>query len=56
MVRILGFPGVESGASAVEYGLLLAGIALIVAGALYIFGVMVKGLFDSANTLLNGLI
>jgi len=55
MSRILCFPWEESGASAVEYGLLLVGIALTVAGALYIFGMVVKGLFDSANTLFTGL-
>jgi len=36
----------EAGASAVEYALLLVGIALAVVGSVAIFGTMVKGFFD----------
>jgi len=38
----------EAGASAVEYALLLVGIALAVVGSVAIFGTMIKGLFDRA--------
>ena len=41
----------ESGASAVEYGLLLAGVAAIIVAAIWFFGGMVDGVFrDSCDT------
>ena len=43
------FSGDESGASAVEYTLLLMGIAMAVVAALTTFGTAVQGLFDTAN-------
>jgi len=51
MKRLLALPWDETGASAVEYSLLLAGIALAVAGSLAVFGTAVRGLFESANAL-----
>jgi pilus assembly protein Flp/PilA len=42
----------DRGASAVEYGLLIAGIAALIAVAVYAFGGGVDGLFqDSCNTI-----
>jgi Flp pilus assembly pilin Flp len=38
----------EAGASAVEYALLLVGIALAVVGSVAIFGTLVKDFFDRA--------
>jgi pilus assembly protein Flp/PilA len=38
----------ERGASAVEYGLLIAGIAAVIVVAVYAFGGSVFGLFDSS--------
>jgi Flp pilus assembly pilin Flp len=38
----------EAGAAAVEYALLLVGIALAVVGSVAIFGTMIKDLFDRA--------
>ena len=37
----------EDGGSAVEYGLLVAGIAGVVAGAVFLFGGSVQGLFNT---------
>lgn len=37
----------EDGASAVEYGLLIAGIAALIAAVVFIFGDMVFDMFDS---------
>lgn len=51
MTRILVFPWDETGASAVEYTLLLVGIALAVAGSLAIFGSVIKALFVGVNAL-----
>lgn len=40
----------ERGASAVEYGLLIAGIAAIIAITVYLFGAGVSGLFTDTCT------
>jgi pilus assembly protein Flp/PilA len=37
----------ERGASAVEYGLLITGIAALIAATVFLFGGAVKGLFSS---------
>lgn len=39
----------ERGASAVEYGLLLAGIAVLITGAIFALGGRISGLFDGIN-------
>lgn len=36
----------DSGASAVEYGLLLAGIAVVIFAAVFLFGTKVTGMFE----------
>ncbi len=52
MERMREFTGDESGASAVEYSLLLVGIAITIAGTVSIFGnVAVKGLFNAASSI-----
>jgi Flp pilus assembly pilin Flp len=48
MDLIMKFTFEEAGASAVEYALLLAFIAVIIAGSVLNFGTAVKGLFDNA--------
>ena len=48
MERMLHLIRDETGASAVEYSLLLVGIALAVAGSITIFGTAVRGLFGDA--------
>ena len=40
----------ESGASSVEYAILVTGIAVAIISAVVIFGQGVKGLFTQANT------
>ena len=40
----------ENGASAVEYGLLVAGIAALIVAVVFIFGGMIKGVFTDTCT------
>lgn len=40
----------EKGASAVEYGLLIAGVAAVIVAAVFIFGGAVSGLFTDTCT------
>ena len=44
----------ERGASAVEYGLLIAGIAAVVVLAVFALGPVVTGAFDDTCTTING--
>ena len=39
----------ERGASAVEYGLLVAGIAAVIVGIVFVLGGQLKGAFDSTS-------
>jgi Flp pilus assembly pilin Flp len=48
MDLILKFSADEAGAPAVEYALLLAFIAVAIAGSVLTFGTAVRGLFDNA--------
>ena len=43
----------ERGASAVEYGLLVAGIALAIVAAVWAFGGALTGMFGKASSSLN---
>lgn len=43
----------EEGASAVEYGLLVAGIAVAIIVSVYALGTKVNGLFDTVGTKLS---
>jgi pilus assembly protein Flp/PilA len=43
----------EDGASAVEYGLLIAGIAALVVTIVFLFGTKVLGLFDTTCTAIS---
>ena len=40
----------ERGASAVEYGLLVAGIAALIVAAVFLFGDLVKGIFTNTSS------
>ena len=40
----------ESGATAIEYGLIAALISVVIIGALVAIGPKVKGMFDGVNT------
>ncbi len=44
----------ERGASAVEYGLLVAGIAAVVVAAVFLLGNTVLGAFNDTNTGIGG--
>ena len=54
MERIKNFFNDESGASAVEYGLLVALIAVVIIGAVTAVGTSVKGKLNEAVTALGG--
>ena len=43
-------PALEDGASAVEYGLLIAGVAALIVVVVFVFGGMVASLFDDTCT------
>jgi pilus assembly protein Flp/PilA len=47
MKKLLAFIQDEEGASAVEYGLLIAGIAVAVMGAIYAIGTNLNSTFNS---------
>ena len=40
----------ERGASAVEYGLLVAGIAAVIVGIVFVLGGQLKGAFDKTSS------
>lgn len=44
----------EDGASAVEYGLLVAGIAALIVAVVFLFGGMVKSIFSNTCTTVAG--
>jgi pilus assembly protein Flp/PilA len=43
----------ERGASAVEYGLLVAGIAIVIIAAVFLLGNKIKDMFNSTTNCLN---
>jgi pilus assembly protein Flp/PilA len=43
----------ERGASAVEYGLLVAGIAALIVAVVFLFGNFIQGIFSSTCTSIN---
>ncbi len=49
MSQVMAFVRDEEGASAVEYGLLIAGIAVAVMGAIYTIGTNLNTKFTSAG-------
>ena len=44
----------ERGASAVEYGLLVAGIAALIVAVVFLFGGFIQGIFSSTCDSING--
>ena len=43
----------ERGASAVEYGLLVAGIAALIVAVVFLFGGFIQGIFSNTCTAIN---
>ena len=43
----------EDGASAVEYGLLVAGIAALIVAVVFLFGGLIKNVFSNTCTKIN---
>ena len=43
----------ERGASAVEYGLLVAGIAAVIVAVVFLLGGQIKGAFNSTNSCIS---
>ena len=54
MTQIMAFVNDEEGASAVEYGLLIAGIAAVVMVAIYAIGTALNTKFTAVQTQLGG--
>ena len=54
MTMIKRFAKCESGATAIEYGLIAAGIAVIIIGAVTALGGTLNGIFVDINTKLGG--
>jgi len=54
LAKVQAFISDEEGASAVEYGLLIAGIAVAVMGAIYSIGTSLNTKFNSVATQLSG--
>lgn len=54
MNQIMAFVNDEEGASAVEYGLLIAGIAAVVMVAIYAIGTALNTKFTDVKTQLGG--
>ena len=54
MERIKNFFNDESGATAVEYGLMVALIAVVIIGAVTALGTNIKGSFNDTATALGG--
>jgi pilus assembly protein Flp/PilA len=50
MNQVVAFVADENGASAVEYGLLIAGIAAVVMVAVYAIGTTLSTKFNAVNT------
>lgn len=49
-IRLRGMIKNERGASAVEYGLLIALIALLIVAAVFALGGTLRGMFEKVNT------
>lgn len=54
MTMIKRFAKCESGATAIEYGLIAAGIAVIIIGAVQALGGTLNGIFVDINAALGG--
>ncbi|GAA1497369.1 Flp family type IVb pilin [Paeniglutamicibacter kerguelensis] len=46
--------GEEQGATAVEYGIMVAGIAVVVVGAVFLLGGSIEGLFTDVKGCVDG--
>jgi pilus assembly protein Flp/PilA len=54
MVTIISYFKNEDGATAIEYGLIAAGIALAIVGAVFAFGTDLNALFTGMSGALEG--
>ncbi len=54
MKKLINFFKDEEGASAVEYGLLVALIAVVIIAAVRGLGLTLQGVFDDVNTAISG--
>lgn len=52
--QIKAFASSETGATAIEYGLIAAGIAVAIATIVFTLGTSISAKFDSVNTKING--
>ncbi|MBI1216351.1 MAG: Flp family type IVb pilin [Alphaproteobacteria bacterium] len=51
--KIEAYRSAEEGATAIEYGLIAAGISLVIAGAVYAFGSQLSDLFSGLGSMLT---
>ncbi|MCB1531003.1 MAG: Flp family type IVb pilin [Rhodospirillales bacterium] len=54
MLKLLSYLKKEDGATAIEYGLIAAGISLVIMAAVFAFGADLSGLFEDMSTALAG--
>ena len=53
MKKLMKFAKDESGATAIEYGLIAAGISVAIIGIVFIIGTQLTALFTNVSTLLG---
>lgn len=53
MAKLLAFWRNQSGATAIEYGLIAAGVSIAIVAAVQLLGTTVEGTFSSVNSALH---
>jgi pilus assembly protein Flp/PilA len=53
MAKLIAFLRNESGATAIEYGLIAAGVSIAIVAAVQLLGSSVEGTFSSVNSALH---
>jgi len=53
MAKLIAFLRNESGATAIEYGLIAAGVSIAIVAAVQLLGASVEGTFSSVNSALH---
>jgi pilus assembly protein Flp/PilA len=54
LTKLLAYVHNEDGATAIEYGLIAAGISLVIVGAVFAFGGDLSALFSGLGSALDG--
>lgn len=53
-IHCLRYLNAQRGATAVEYGLIAAGISVLILGAVFAFGEEMQGLFERISDMIDG--